>query len=60
MFVSLMHDAFSNHFAFNALNCFGHDCGGARHIPSVRTKAQTFGKLFLAQMVGFVWRHPAV
>jgi len=38
--------------AFSLRNCFFHDIGGARHIPSARTKAQTLGMLFLAQMTG--------
>jgi len=41
-------------------NCFGHDTGGFRHIPSARAKAQTFGMEWLAQMSGFVWRQPSV
>jgi hypothetical protein len=41
-------------------NCFGHEAGGLRHIPSERTKAQTLGMEWLAQMSGLVWRQPSV
>ena len=38
--------------AFNLRNCFFHDVGGARHMPSGRTNAHTLGRLCLAQMFG--------
>ena len=38
----------------------GHDAGGFRHMPSVRTNAQTFGIELVAQMFGLVWRQPSV
>ncbi len=41
-------------------NCFGHEMGGFRHIPSARAKAQTFGTEWLEQMSGLVWRQPSV
>ena len=42
------------------LNCLGQDAGGFWHKPSALTKAQTLGKEWLAQMSGFVCRHPSV
>lgn len=41
-------------------NCFGHEMGGFRHMPSARAKAQTLGIEWLEQMSGLVWRQPSV
>jgi hypothetical protein len=41
-------------------NCFGHDLGGDRHMPSVRTNAQIPFNEFLPQLFGFVSRQPTV
>jgi hypothetical protein len=41
-------------------NCFGQVFGGARHIPSARTKAQTVSSECLPHTSGFVCRHPTV
>jgi hypothetical protein len=38
----------------------GHKNGGAKHIWSDRTKAQTLGSRFFAQKSGLLWRHPWV
>ena len=44
----------------NNLYRFGHDRGGFRHIPSLRTNAHMLGREWLAQLSGFECRHPSV
>ena len=44
----------------NNLYRFGHDRGGLRHIPSLRTNAHMLGREWLAQLSGFECRHPSV
>ena len=46
--------------ALSLRNCFAHDEGGAKHISSDLTNAQTFGKLFFEQVLGLVSRQPTV
>ena len=58
--LGLRHHAPPAAVAFNFRNCFAHDAGGSRHIPSLRANAQTVSKLCFAQMSGLVWRHPTV
>jgi hypothetical protein len=47
-------------FVFSFSNCFFHEAGGFRHMPSGLTNAHFPGIEWIAQMSGLVCLHPSV